>query len=98
MWRDPRGIDLISETLETCEQSGWRMCYVRFLGYVAEGLAGVGRLEEALAKLEQDIAWADHSREALVPGRVHAHEGETPAAAIRGHARYRSGGLLPDGH
>jgi ATP/maltotriose-dependent transcriptional regulator MalT len=36
-----RGIELISQTLEACEQSGWRMCTVRFLGFLAEGLPGL---------------------------------------------------------
>ena len=54
-----RGIELISQTLEACEQSGWQMGYVQFLGCLAEGLAGLGRLEEAGAKLERAIAWAD---------------------------------------
>ena len=39
------------------------MGYVQFLSYVAEGLAGLGRLEEAHAKLELAIARADHSGE-----------------------------------
>ena len=58
-----RGIELISQTLEAFEQSGWQMSYVQFLGYLAEGLAGLGRLEEARSKLERAIAWADQNGE-----------------------------------
>jgi predicted ATPase/DNA-binding winged helix-turn-helix (wHTH) protein len=58
-----RGIELISQTLEACEQSGWQMSYVQFLGYLAEGLARLGRFEEARSKLERAIAWADQNGE-----------------------------------
>ncbi|MGE4079602.1 MAG: winged helix-turn-helix domain-containing protein, partial [Reyranella sp.] len=46
-----RGIELISQTLEACERSGWQMCYGQFLGCLAEGLAGLGHLVEAHDKL-----------------------------------------------
>lgn len=58
-----RGIELISPTLEACEQSGWQMGHTQFLGCLAEGLAGLGHLEEARAKLERAIAWADQNGE-----------------------------------
>ena len=45
------GIELLSPALEACEQSGWQMGYAQFLGCVAEGLAGLGHLEEAAAEL-----------------------------------------------
>ena len=58
-----RGIELLSQSLEACKQSGWQMGYVQFLGCLAEGLVGLGDLEEAVAKLEHAIAWADHKGE-----------------------------------
>jgi predicted ATPase len=58
-----RGIELISPTLEACEQSGWQVGYVQFLGCLVEGLAGLGHLEEAGSKLERAIAWADDKGE-----------------------------------
>lgn len=58
-----RGIDLISQTLDACEQTGWRMGYVEFLGCVVEGLTGLGRLEEAGVKLERAIGLADRNGE-----------------------------------
>jgi tetratricopeptide (TPR) repeat protein len=58
-----RGIELISATLEACERSGWRMCYVQFLAHLAEGLAKLGYLDEASARLERAIAWADRHGE-----------------------------------
>jgi predicted ATPase len=58
-----RGIELISPTLEACEQSGWQVGYVQFLASLAEGLVGLGHLEEAGSKLERAIAWADDKGE-----------------------------------
>jgi len=59
-----RGIELLSQALKASEQSGWQTGYVEFLGYLAEGLAGLGDFEEALGKLERAIAWADQQGEA----------------------------------
>jgi len=58
-----RGIDLISQTLEACERTGWQMGYVQFLAFLAEGLAGLGHLGQAGAHLERAIAWADRKGE-----------------------------------
>jgi len=58
-----RGIELISQTLEACERTGWRMGYVEFLGCVVEGLTGLGRLDEAGVKLERAIELADQCGE-----------------------------------
>ena len=54
-----RGIELISPMLEAFERSGWQMAYVPFLACLAEGLAGLGRFEEASARVERALAWAD---------------------------------------
>ncbi len=35
------------------------MAYIQFLACLAEGLAGLGRLEEARARVERALAWAD---------------------------------------
>lgn len=58
-----QGIELIAQPLEACERSGWHRGYLQFLGSLAEGLAGLGQLEEAGSKLERAIAWAGHSGE-----------------------------------
>ena len=71
-----RGIELISQALEACEQSGWQMGYVQFLGCLAEGLAGLGRLEEAGANLERAIAWADHNGEGWYQAELMRMKGE----------------------
>jgi predicted ATPase len=71
-----RGIELISQTLEACEQSGWQTGYVQFLGCLAEGLAGLGHLEEAGSKLERAIAWAAHNGEAWYQAELMRLKGE----------------------
>ena len=71
-----RGIELLSPALEACEQSGWQMGYAQFLACVAEGLAGLGHLEEAAAKLERAIAWADHKGEGWCQAELARMKGE----------------------
>jgi predicted ATPase/DNA-binding winged helix-turn-helix (wHTH) protein len=58
-----QGTELISQALGACEQTGWQMGYVQFLGWAADGLTRLGRFDEAGAKLERAIAWADHQGE-----------------------------------
>jgi predicted ATPase len=58
-----QGIELMSQTLDACERSGWRMCYVQFLGHLAESLAGLGYLDEASARLERAVAWTERHGE-----------------------------------
>ena len=58
-----RGIELISQTMEEFEESGWQIFYSQCLGFLAEGLAGLGRHEDAAAKLECAIAWASQTQE-----------------------------------
>ena len=71
-----RGVELLSQTLEACEQSGWQMGYVQFLGCLAEGLVGLGRLEEAGSKLEHAIAWANHNGEGWYQAELMRMKGE----------------------
>jgi predicted ATPase/DNA-binding winged helix-turn-helix (wHTH) protein len=71
-----RGVELISQPLEACERTGWQMGYVRFLACLAEGLAGLGHLEEAGARLEQAIAWAYHKGEGWYQAELMRVKGE----------------------
>jgi len=71
-----RGNEFISQTLEACGQSGWQMGNVQFLGCLAEGLAGLGLLEEAGSKLERAIAWADHKGESWYQAELRRMKGE----------------------
>jgi predicted ATPase/DNA-binding winged helix-turn-helix (wHTH) protein len=71
-----QGIELISQTLEACDQSGWQMCYARFLGYLSDGLVGLGHLEEAGANLDRAIAWSDHHGEGWYQAELMRMKGE----------------------
>jgi tetratricopeptide (TPR) repeat protein len=71
-----RGIELISPTLEACERTGWQMGYVPFLGYLAEGLGRLGRLDEAGAALVRASEWADRNGEAWYQAELARLKGE----------------------
>jgi predicted ATPase/DNA-binding winged helix-turn-helix (wHTH) protein len=57
------GSTLLRAALETCDRAGWTVSYPEILGVLAEGLAGLGRLTEALATIDQALARADHGGE-----------------------------------
>ena len=71
-----RGVELLSQTLAACEQSGWQMGYTQLLDYLAEGLAGLGHLKEAAARLEHAIAWADQKGEGWYRAELIRKKGE----------------------
>jgi predicted ATPase/DNA-binding winged helix-turn-helix (wHTH) protein len=50
------GSALLRTELETCERTGWTMCYPEFLGALAEGLAGVGQITEAISTVDRALA------------------------------------------
>jgi predicted ATPase/DNA-binding winged helix-turn-helix (wHTH) protein len=58
-----KGVALLSDALGSCEKIGWAVCYPAFQGVLAEGLAGLGRLLEALAAVEKAMAAADRGGE-----------------------------------
>jgi predicted ATPase len=49
--------------LDTCERTGWTICYPELLGALAEGLAGQGQFTDALATIDQALATADRGGE-----------------------------------
>ncbi len=49
--------------LQACDDSGWTICYPEYQGALAEALAGMGQLTEALAVLEDALARAERSGE-----------------------------------
>jgi predicted ATPase/DNA-binding winged helix-turn-helix (wHTH) protein len=71
-----QGVELLSSALKACEQSGWQMVYVQFLGCLAQGLAGLGDFEQAAGKLERAIAWADDKGEAWCRAELLRMKGE----------------------
>jgi predicted ATPase/DNA-binding winged helix-turn-helix (wHTH) protein len=50
------GSALLRTGLEACERSGQTTCYPEFLGALAEGLAGVGQITEAIAAVDRALA------------------------------------------
>jgi predicted ATPase len=58
-----RGSTLLQRTLDTCDQTGWRICNAEFMGVLAQGLAGLGQLERALVTVDKALARAEHSGE-----------------------------------
>ena len=53
------GSALLRIALDTCERTGWTICYPEFVGALAEGLAGLGRFSEALATIDRALASAN---------------------------------------
>ena len=49
--------------LDACDSTGWMVFFPEFLCVLAEGLAGLGQLTEALATVNQALARADHGGE-----------------------------------
>jgi predicted ATPase len=57
------GVATLRAAMNTLEPAGWTIGFPEYLGTVAQGLAGLGRLDEALATLEQALALAERSGE-----------------------------------
>ena len=53
-----QGQRVLRDAFETCGRTGWRLSYPEFKGALALGLAGLGRLDEALGALEDAVASA----------------------------------------
>jgi predicted ATPase len=57
------GTALLRDHLDAAEKVGWAIWNPEFLGALAEGLAGQGRLPEAIATVDQALAKADRDGE-----------------------------------
>jgi predicted ATPase len=51
-----QGLPVLRDAFETCERTGWRLSYEEFKGALALGLAGTGRVDEALVALDDALA------------------------------------------
>jgi predicted ATPase/DNA-binding winged helix-turn-helix (wHTH) protein/Tfp pilus assembly protein PilF len=51
-----QGLLVLRDAFKTCDRTGWTLSYPEFKGVLAVGLAGLGRLEEALIALEDAMA------------------------------------------
>jgi predicted ATPase len=57
------GVNLLRSAIGSCETTGWTICYPEFLGALAEGLAGLGQITEALVTVDRALTWADQGGE-----------------------------------
>jgi predicted ATPase/DNA-binding winged helix-turn-helix (wHTH) protein len=71
-----QGVALVRQAVDTCVQPGWQMCHAQFLGYLAEGLAGLGRLDEACETIEQAIAAAEQNGDGVFHSELIRLRGE----------------------
>ncbi|MBV8111940.1 MAG: winged helix-turn-helix domain-containing protein [Hyphomicrobiales bacterium] len=71
-----QGLSLVRQAVDTCEETGWKMCQAEFLGYLAQGLAGLGRLGEACETMERAVARAEQSGEGLYHAELIRLRGE----------------------
>ena len=53
------GVALLGAEIEASTATGWAISHPEFLGALAEGLTGLGRLTEALASVDQALVKAD---------------------------------------
>lgn len=51
-----QGLLVLRDAFETCGRTGWRLSYAEFKGALVLGLAGTGRLDEALVALDDAMA------------------------------------------
>ena len=51
-----QGLLVLRDTFETCDRTGWHISYEEYKGALALGLAGTGRLDEALVALDDAVA------------------------------------------
>src|SRR6202030_203303 len=51
-----QGLLVLRGAFETCDRTGWRISYSELKGALALGLAGTGRLDEALVALDDAMA------------------------------------------
>jgi predicted ATPase/DNA-binding winged helix-turn-helix (wHTH) protein len=51
-----QGLLILGDAFKTCDRTGWRISYEEFKGTLALGLAGTGRLDEALVAVDEAMA------------------------------------------
>jgi predicted ATPase len=51
-----QGLPVLRDAIETSDRTGWQISYAEFKGALALGLAGTGRLDEALVALDEAMA------------------------------------------
>ena len=84
-----QGAAVLNDAFDACRQTGWRMSYPEFKGALATGLAGLGRLDEALAAVNEGLDGAVQSEHGYdlffaellrIKGEILVRRGAVPAA------------------
>jgi predicted ATPase/DNA-binding winged helix-turn-helix (wHTH) protein len=70
------GAAQLRTALDSCERTGWTICYPEFLGALAEGLSGLGRYAEALATIDRALATAERGGERWFAAELLRSKGE----------------------
>jgi predicted ATPase len=60
------GTAALREAFETCRRTGWRASYPEFMGALGEGLAGLGRIDDAIDAVDDAVANAGRGAEGQV--------------------------------
>jgi tetratricopeptide (TPR) repeat protein len=60
----------------TCDRRGWRALYPDFCGGLAECFAGCGQWSEALATIDEAIAWSEHNGGRWFLAELYRRKGE----------------------
>jgi tetratricopeptide (TPR) repeat protein len=83
------GVALLQNALDLCRENGWASRHSQFLAVLAEGLAGLGRLDEALLTVDAALARARRGGELLYAPEILRAKGElalqvdVPGSAIK---------------
>jgi tetratricopeptide (TPR) repeat protein len=57
------GTSLLGAALAMSERDGWKLHYPMYMGFLAQGIAGIGRFGQARAKIDEALAWAEEGEE-----------------------------------
>jgi predicted ATPase len=70
------GVGTLRAEIDACQRIGWAIWYPEFLGVLAEGVAGLGRLTEALVTIDEALARADRGGECYYAAELLRIKGE----------------------
>jgi predicted ATPase len=70
------GTVLLRTASDTCERTGWTICYPELLGALAEGLAGLGQLTEAITTIDRALGTANRGGERWFVAEILRAKGE----------------------
>ncbi len=84
------GVMLMRLALEACERSGWKLWYSEHLGYLAQGLAGLDRLDEACETIERAVVWGEQSGAAWCQAELLRKQGDLLLRRAAGAAAYQA--------